>query len=90
MPIINKQQLFVKKLMSMPCESLSENICHLKIGRDLRKRNNPRFKSLTNEMAINLNMFGAFMEDEVGKNVNYTIIIYMKRSRTAMRKNKLN
>ena len=90
MLVINKHQFVGKKLMSMPCESLSENICHLKIGRDMRKRNNPTFESLTDEMTIKLDMFSVFMEDGIGRNVNCTSIIHTKRSRTAKRKTKLN
>ena len=81
--VIDKHQFVGKKIMSRPCEGLSKNICHLKIGGDMKKRDDPSFVSLTDEVAINLNMFSTFMENGISRNVCCTSIICMKRSRTA-------
>jgi hypothetical protein len=63
--VIHKHQFVCKKIMLQPCESLGKNICHLKIARHMRKRDSLSFKRLTDEVATNLNMFSAFIEDEI-------------------------
>jgi hypothetical protein len=77
-------------MMTLACESFGEDISHLKIARHTGKRYNQSLKSISNEVAIHLNMLGALMEDRIGGNVNDTCIISIKRSKGTLSKTKLN
>jgi hypothetical protein len=77
-------------MMTLACESFGEDISHLKIARHIGKRYNPSFKSISNEVAIHLNMLGTLMEDKIGCNMNDTCIISIKRSRGILSKTKLS
>ena len=75
--------------MPLSSQSFGEEINHLEIKRDMRKRYHPNFQSVSNRMTINFNVLGAFMENGIGGNLNNTIVISMKRSRSSLRKPKL-
>jgi hypothetical protein len=77
-------------MMTLACEGFGEDISHLKITRHTGKRYNPSLKSISNEVAIHLNMLGALMEDRIGGNVNDTCIISIKRSKGTLSKTKLS
>jgi hypothetical protein len=68
--------------MSLLGHSFSEDINHLEIKRDVRKRYHPTFQDVSNKMTINLNVLGMFMENRIGDNINSTGVISMKRSRS--------
>jgi len=55
----------------------------------MRKRYHSIFQGVANRMTINLNMFGVFMENRIGGNLNSTSIISMKWGRDDLRKPKL-
>jgi hypothetical protein len=76
-------------MMTLACESFDEDVSHLKIAGHMGKRYNPSLKHITNEMAIHLNMVGAFMEDRISGNVNDTCIINIKWSWGTLLKTKL-
>ena len=62
-----------------------EDINHLEIKRDVRKRYHPTFQGVSNRMTINLNVLGMFMKNEIGGNLNSTSVISMKRSKSILR-----
>ena len=75
--------------MSLSSQSFGEDISHLEIRRDMRKKYHPTFQSVSNRMTINFNVLGAFMENRIGGNLNSTSVISMKKSRSSLRKPKL-
>ena len=75
--------------MSLSSQSFGEDISHLEIKRDMRKRYHSTFQSVSNRMTINFNVLGALMENGIGGNLNSTSVISMKRSRSSLRKPKL-
>ena len=75
--------------MPLSSQSFGEDISHLEIIRDVRKRYHPTFQGVSNRMTINLNVLGAFMENGIGGNWNSTSVISMKRGRSSLRKPKL-
>ncbi|KAE8704625.1 hypothetical protein F3Y22_tig00110450pilonHSYRG01059 [Hibiscus syriacus] len=56
-------------------ETLCENISQLFFGLHISSSDQTLLYLLANEMAINLNMFGLFMEDRVGSNMKCNLII---------------
>ena len=64
--------------MSLASQSFGEDIRHLEIRRDVRKRYHPTFQDVWNRMTINLNVLGVFMENGIGGNLNGTSVISMK------------
>ena len=75
--------------MPLSSQSFGEDISHLEIKRDVRKRYHPTFQGVSNRMTINLNVLGAFMENGIGGNLNSTSVISMKNGRSSLRKPKL-
>ena len=75
--------------MPLSSQSFGEDISHLEIIRDVRKRYHPTFQGVSNRMTINLNVLGAFMENGIGGNLNSTSVISMKNGRSSLRKPKL-
>ena len=75
--------------MPLLSQSFGEDISHLEIRRDVRKRYHPTFQGVSNRMIINLNVLGAFMEKGIDGNLNSTSVISMKRGRSSLRKPKL-
>ena len=75
--------------MPLSSQSFGEDISHLEIIRDVRKRYHPTFQGVSNRMTINLNVLGAFMENGIGGNWNSTSVISMKKGRSSLRKPKL-
>ena len=75
--------------MLLSSHSFSEDIVYLENWRYVRKRYHLIFQGVANRMTINLSMFGAFMENMIGSNLNSTSIINMKWGRDDMRKPKL-
>lgn len=55
----------------------------------MRKADDLSFEFITNEMAINLNMFGPLMESWIFCNPDDTCIIGIERGRTIDRKTKI-
>ncbi|KAL0447980.1 UNVERIFIED_CONTAM: hypothetical protein Slati_1925900 [Sesamum latifolium] len=49
--------------------------------RNVLRRNGSLFKLITNKMTINVEVFGAFVEDEVGGNVDCGLVIIPKWNR---------
>ena len=72
--------------MPLSSQCFGEDISHLEIRRDMRKRYHPNFQSVSNRMIINFNVLGEFMENGIGGNLNSTSVISMKRSRSSLRK----
>ncbi|CBI37377.3 unnamed protein product, partial [Vitis vinifera] len=70
-------------------QSFGEDINHLEIRRDVRKRYHPTFQGVSNRMTINLNVLGMFMKNGIGGNLNSTSVISMKRCTHSLRKHKL-
>jgi len=54
--------------MPLSSHSFTEDINYLEIGKYMRKRYHSIFQGVANRMTINLNMFGAFMENRIGGN----------------------
>ncbi|KAL6350951.1 hypothetical protein AAG906_031537 [Vitis piasezkii] len=75
--------------MLLLSQGFGENINPLEIRRNVRKRYHPTFQGVLNRMTINLNVLGAFMENEIGGNLNSTSVISMKRGTSSLRKPKL-
>ena len=65
------------------------DISYLEIRRYVWKRYHLIFQGVANRMTINLNMFGAFMENGIDGNLNNTCVINMKWGRSGLRKPKL-
>ncbi|KZT75343.1 hypothetical protein F511_47632 [Dorcoceras hygrometricum] len=68
---------------------LSEDICHLKVARNMWKRNSMSLKRLTIKWQATSICFLRVMEDGISSNVDNTCVICMKRSRIMLRKPKL-
>ena len=65
-------------------KSLSEDISKLKFCRDMRKTNDITRIFIANKVAVNFDMFGAFMEDRVFSDPDGPSIISMQRSRRGL------
>ena len=75
--------------MSLSSQSFGEDISHLEIRKDVRKRYHPTFQGVSNRMKINLNVLGTFMKNKIGGNLNSTSVLNMKRCRSSLRIPKL-
>lgn len=78
---IVKHQFIWKKIISLLRESLSKDICYLKIAKYMRKKDS---------LSFNIDMFIAFVEDGISWNMNGTSIIHMQRNKTTWREAKFN
>jgi hypothetical protein len=75
--------------MLLSRHNFGEDISYLKIKRYVWKRYHPIFQGVANRITINFNIFGAFMENRIGGNLNNTCVISMKWGRSGLRKPKL-
>ena len=66
------------KLIGM--ENLSKNVSKLVLGVNMQSLENPNLNLLSNDMTINLNMFGALMVDWVCCNVESSLVVTVKNS----------
>lgn len=62
----------------------------MKIHRDTRKVKYFLVISFMNIVTINLYVFGAFMGNQIGSNLNSTLVVYIKKSRLLLRETKLS
>ena len=72
------------------CKRFGEDVCNLCISKNVLQRDNTILNQLTDEVHMQLNMFGALILHQVARNMNGTLIIAPQNSGTIKRKTKLS
>jgi hypothetical protein len=69
-------------------ERLRENVCDHVVGRTISQHDMTVGDSLTDEMKVNIDMFGAAVECGILQKMDGTLVIAMKCSRYCKKKNR--